>query len=316
MTDTPEWKPTATIADLKVRSQLIQSIRNFFNSRHYLEVDTPSMGPYGVTDCYLYNIEVYCNGNTQYLQTSPEYYMKRLLAAGSGPVFQIGHAFRDQEKGRWHQPEFTMLEFYQEDVDHLQLISIISELFQHVCQWLPIETVTYQEVFQQYCYFNPHQTNVTQLQQCLSRYGLDSALSSGEEDIDQYLFLLMTEVIEPQLADKPMPIAITDFPKSQAALATVTNEKAHRFEIYFKGIELANGFQELTDPEEQLTRFEYDNYLRKQQNKIEKAIDPYFLAALRYGLPSCSGVAIGIDRLVALCLGHHQIKSVMSFAQP
>ena len=303
------------MADLKSRAQIIHAIRCFFIEQQFLEVETPSMGHYAVTDCYLKNIEVAYNHATHYLQTSPEYYMKRLLAAGSGSIFQIGKSFRDEENGRWHQPEFTMLEFYQLDVNHLQLIALINDLFTSVCQWPDIETVSYEALFEEYCGINPHHTHVTELQNCLSRFGLTNILTTGETDLDQYLFLLMAEVIELKLADRHNPIAVIDFPSSQSALAKIANGKAERFEIYYQGIELANGFHELTNPDEQLSRFEQDNQNRIQQGKLPITIDPCFLAALQSGLPSCSGVAIGIDRLVALCLGRSGIQSVMSFAQ-
>lgn len=316
MTAALQWQPAASISDLKARSRLIQTIRQFFLTHGYLEVETPCLGAYGVTDCYLKNIEAQCNGKTYYLQTSPEYYMKRLLAADSGPVFQIGKAFRDEEKGRWHQPEFTMLEFYQLDIDHLQLIAVINDLLIEVCHWPSIKIVTYQSLFEQYCGVNPHQVSVSELQYLLKQNGLQPTLATNEHDIDQYLFLLMAEVIEPRLSDYDMPVAIINFPVSQAALAQINGGKAQRFEIYYRGIELANGFRELTDPEEQIIRFTQDNQLRKQQNKSEQTIDPYFLAALKQGLPPCSGVAIGIDRLIALYLNHNGIESVMSFALP
>ncbi|WP_367605967.1 EF-P lysine aminoacylase EpmA [Legionella sp. W05-934-2] len=315
MKDVTSWKPTATIADLNSRSRFIQSIRQFFINQGYLEVDTPCLGEYGVTDCYLKNIEAVCNSETHYLQTSPEYYMKRLLAAGSGPIFQIGKVFRDEEKGRWHQPEFTMLEFYQLDIDHLQLITVISELFQTICGWPPIKLVTYQSLFEQNCGINPHLATLEELQICLKEFGLETVLPATEQDRDQYLFLLMADIIEPSLTEHDRPLAVIDFPQSQAALAQIQDGKAQRFEIYYRGLELANGFHELTDITEQTKRFEQDNQSRRQQQKEPSVIDPHFLAALNYGLPACSGVAIGIDRLVALYLGHQQIKTVISFAK-
>ncbi len=315
MTEKSDWLPTAKIVDLETRSRLIQGIRHFFFSQGYLEVETPSLGDFGITDCYIKNIKAICNNKTYYLQTSPEYYMKRLLAAGSGPIFQIGKAFRDEEKGRWHQPEFTMLEFYQLAVDHLQLIEIISNLFEEICHWPQIKVITYQSLFEQHCGFNPHNVSIETLRHCLKQQNLQSVIAPDELNVDQYLFLLMAEVIEPHLSCYKSPIAIIDFPLSQAALAQIKDEKAQRFEIYYRGIELANGFHELTDPQEQIARFEKDNQLRKQQGKSQNKIDSYFIAALRHGLSPCSGVAIGIDRLIALYLGQNQIESVMSFAQ-
>lgn len=307
------WHPSASIEHLRARAKFMADIRSFFTRRQYLEVETPIMARYGITDPYLANIKAYFRGRDYALQTSPEYHMKRLLAAGSGPIFQLARVFRDDELGRWHNPEFTLLEWYQLDVDHLRLLAEVNDLFQSLLHCEPIRIRTYQEVFQSICELNPFMASIQDLQACVQRYGLDGVLDAGEQDVDQYLFLLMSHVIEPHLAYDSVPTAIIDFPPSQASLAQIVNGRAARFEVYYRGIELANGFYELTDPKLQEKRFQMDNDLRLTQGKPAAAIDTYLLQALDSGLPRCSGVALGVDRLLALALEQTRLSTCMAF---
>ncbi|STX51962.1 lysyl-tRNA synthetase [Legionella busanensis] len=307
------WQPSATISALRQRAQFIAKIRDFFHKRGYLEVDTPSMARFGITDVYLSNIKATFRGKTYYLQTSPEYHMKRLLAAGSGPIFQLARSFRDDELGRWHNPEFTMLEWYQLNIDHHGLIAEIDELLQLILSCPPLIKKTYQQAFLEVCDLDPLSASIMDLKSCLLNYDLDNVLARDEEDKDQYLFLLMSHVIEPAFTDLNAPVAIYDFPPSQAALAQVNNDVAERFEIYVKGIELANGFHELTDAKIQRERFKSDNALRQAKSLERAEVDEYFLNALEVGLPSCSGVALGVDRLISLALNQTHISSVLAF---
>lgn len=307
------WQPSATIATLQARALIIAKLRDFFNKRDYLEVETPCLTHFGITDVYLSNIKAIFREQIYYLQTSPEYHMKRLLVAGSGPIFQFAHVFRDDELGRWHNPEFTMLEWYQLSIDHHGLMMEIDNLLQLILSCPPLIKKTYQAVFTEICEINPFTVSINELKARLSHYQLEGILAPDEQDSDQYLFLLMTHVIEPALANLSAPIAIYDFPLSQAALAQVKNGVAERFEIYFKGIELANGFHELTDVQAQKSRFEADLLLRKAKSLECPQIDEYFLSALAAGLPSCSGVALGVDRLIALALGYSHISFVQAF---
>lgn len=307
------WRPQASIEALKKRSALIQKIRGFFINQGYLEVETPVMGAFGVTDVYLEAIPVECMGQAYALQTSPEYHMKRLLAAGSGPIFQIIRAFRDDESGRWHHPEFSMLEWYRPGVNHLEMIQEISLFFQEILQTKPLKQFTYQEVFQNICDIDPLNTSVSSLNEVLVKHALDNILDKDEPDIDQYLFLIMSHVIEPELSKYGMPIAITDFPASQAALARIEHGVALRFEVYYQGIELANGFYELTDADEQLKRFQSDLAKRREKGQKASPIDMRLIDAMRYGLPQSTGVALGIDRLIALALNQESIHSVIAF---
>ncbi|MBA2653275.1 MAG: elongation factor P--(R)-beta-lysine ligase [Tatlockia sp.] len=307
------WQPSATIEILRQRAKLLRQIRDFFNQRGYLEVETPTMSRFAITDVYLSNIKAIFRNQPYYLQTSPEYHMKRLLAAGSGPIFQLARVFRDDELGRWHNPEFTMLEWYQLDIDHHSLMDEMDLLLQLVLQCQPMLRKTYQQVFLEICEFNPLTATLTQLQDSLKRYELDNVLTPGEEDRDQYLFLLMSHIVEPELEKESVPVAVYNFPPSQAALAQIKDGVAERFEIYVKGVELANGFHELTDASAQAQRFQQDLAIRSRQGLDEPLPDEFFLQALTHGLPSCSGVALGIDRLLTLALKQSAIAKTLAF---
>ncbi|AMP90667.1 elongation factor P--(R)-beta-lysine ligase [Legionella pneumophila] len=307
------WLPSASIQLLRARAGLIGQIRQFFNERHYLEVETPVMARHGVTDIYLSNIKAIFRGETYYLQTSPEYHMKRLLAAGSGPIFQLARVFRDDELGRWHNPEFTLLEWYQLNIDHHVLMDEVDLLLQIILKSQPMTRKTYQQVFEEACGIDPFSTSIEQLNKILVQHDLDGVLFPQEQDRDQYLFLLMSHVVEPFLAQESSPVAVYHFPASQAALAQVNESVAERFEVYYQGVELANGFHELTDVEAQKKRFMLDQQHRKQKGLTAMEADAYLLEALDHGLPPCSGVALGVDRLLALALKQSSIEKVLSF---
>ncbi|KTD50302.1 lysyl-tRNA synthetase, class II [Legionella quinlivanii] len=308
-----QWQPSTSIQLLRQRAAIMNNIRSFFNQRGYLEVETPAMARCGITDVYLSNIKAIFRNQTYYLQTSPEYHMKRLLAAGSGPIFQMAKAYRDDEVGRHHNPEFTMLEWYQLDIDHHALIKEVDELLQTIINCPPAIRKTYQQVFEELCAVDPFAASITDYRHCLKQFELDYVLAKNERDPDQYLFLLMSHVIEPALASSDAPVVIYDFPVSQAALAQVNNGRAQRFEFYYRGMELANGFHELLDIEKQRQRFNQDLAQRERLNLELPPIDPLFLAALAHGLPACSGVALGVDRLIMLALQQTDIASVLSF---
>lgn len=308
------WQPSATINTLKQRADLYKTIRQFFNERQYLEVETPIMAHFGGTDVYLKNIEARFRDVVYYLQTSPEYHMKRLLAAGSGPIFQLARVFRDDEAGRWHNPEFTMLEWYQLGINHHELMNEVDQLLQTILTCPPLRKKTYREAFLEVCEIDPFTSSIADLQACLAHFGLDNILSVDEKDSDQYLFLLMSHIVEPAFKTQEAPIAIYDFPTSQAALAIVNNNVAERFEVYYQGIELANGFHELCDPREQAVRFEQDLLKRQALGLSLPMTDQFFLQALSHGLPSCSGIALGVDRLLALKLHQTNIAETISFS--
>jgi lysyl-tRNA synthetase class 2 len=317
---TYHWRPSASIEVLRERALVLQKIRQFFAQREVLEVDTPVLSHASVTDAHLHS---FCTqfthpfspqASTLYLQTSPEFAMKRLLCAGSGAIYQICKSFRNEEAGRFHNPEFTMLEWYRPGFDHLQLMTEIDELIQMVVGCDSAERVTYQDVFKQYLGYCPLTATLTDIKTLASQYGY-AEIAANENEKDTLLMLLFSQHVEPKIG-QDRPCFVMNFPASQAALARInpTNPLvAERFELYFKGIELANGFHELTDGPEQLRRFEQDNVKRQHMGLEIMPIDHNFIAAIDYGLPACAGVALGIDRLLMLALNYSEIDQVIAF---
>lgn len=316
------WRPTANIETLRLRAKLIAQIRNFFTSRGLLEVDTPLLCHSTVTDLHLHSFQTIYQGDDHspladlYLQTSPEYAMKRLLAAGSGPIFQICKAFRNSgEHGRMHNPEFTMLEWYRPGFDHHDLMDEMNDLLQEILNTEPAERFSYAELFIKYVDSNPHTSTTNELKNKAQQLSINEIPNFDNENKDNWLFLLMSHIIEPQLGQSA-PTFVYDFPSSQAALAKIRADNppvAERFEVYYKGIELANGFHELTNANEQRKRFINDLALRKNLNYPAIPIDERFLAALEHGLPDCAGVALGTDRLIMLALNKENIAEILSF---
>lgn len=312
------WKPSTSIETLKARAYLIRQIQRFFDERGFLEVDTPLMCSSTGTDPNIESISALFNrfGDTSltpyYLQSSPEFAMKRLLAAGSGPIYQICKAFRNGEVGRYHNPEFTMLEWYRPDWDEHTLMEEVADLLKLILNCKQVEKFTYREVFQHFFDLDPFHASIEDLQDLVRQNHLEADLSLSH---DGWLQLIMSHFIEPQLG-QTIPTFIYDFPASQAALARIKPENnllAARFEVYVKGIELANGFHELLDADEQRARFLQDLETRKMQNQTITPLDELFLAALKTGLPDCSGVALGVDRLIMLALNKPSIDQVISF---
>lgn len=301
------WQPSASISCLKRRAELLKKARLFFYNRHYTEVETPCISKHTVTDRYIESIEVHYQGEPYYLQTSPEYFMKRLLAAGSGPIFQICKAFRHEEKGRFHNPEFTMLEWYHPGWSHLELMNEMSEFLTFCLNTAPADVISYESLFQHHFNINPHTATIHELAELTKEH---MNLNSNEHlDKDSFLQLLMSDCIEPHLG-LHKPTIVYDYPASQAALAKIKfNDHysvAERFEVYLSGQELANGFHELTDPKEQENRFQQDQADRKLDNKKLIDIDRKLIACLEK-LPSCAGVALGFDRL---CMIEHKTKHI------
>ncbi len=297
-------------------------IRRFFIDRGVVEVETPILSKFTVTDIHLLSFEtqfvtpIIANNTKLYMITSPEYHMKRLLAAGSGPIYQIIKAFRNQEQGRYHNPEFTMLEWYRPHYDMYRLIDEVDDFLQQILDCQPTERISYQQAFQRYLNIDPIAIELEkkQLHDAAVQLGLNN--TGKEENKDVLLQFLFTIGVEPNLG-KYKPTVIYHFPASQAALAKISKEDnrvSERFEVYFKGIELANGFRELTDAEEQRKRFEHDNQMREKMGLPKQAIDERFLAALGEIIPDCSGVALGIDRLVMFILNAEKISDVISFS--
>lgn len=290
-------------------------VRHFFAERGVLEVDTPSLSHHGVTDRYMRSMTAQVSSTESgFLQTSPEYAMKRLLAAGSGSIYQICKAYRQDEMGVKHNPEFTMLEWYRVGFDHFQLMD---EAFAFVTAILgpkQRQMLTYQQAFLEFIGIDPLSINDAELEQ-FARTSL--GLLPDELERDDYLSLLFEDKIEPQLGLNESVCFIYDYPASQAALARISESDprvAHRFELYIEGIELANGFYELDDCKQQLERFNADNQWRKANGLAEIAIDQRFISALESGLPECSGLALGLDRLLMIKLNTRNIEDVIAFS--
>ena len=314
------WQPTAALHVLRKRAEIIDIIRQFFKERCVLEVDTPLLSSATVTDPYVLSIPALCLDTGReylgYLQTSPEYAMKRLLAAGIGSIYQICKAFRQGDCGKLHHPEFTLLEWYRPGFDHHALMDEMDILLQAIFTTPAAERLSYQQVFMQFVGIDPHVASVDDVMQCVRQHGIHFN-SQTATDYNTGLDLLLTHCIGPQLGHD-CPLFLYDFPITQAALAKIRYTEippvASRFEVYFKGIELANGFHELQDAKEQRKRFLQDLAYRKEHNIQQVPLDEKLLAALAAGLPDCAGVALGIDRLVMLALGKQSVAEVMSFA--
>ena len=312
-----DWQPTASIKNLQRRAEYLAIVRQFFAQRQVLEVETPLLCQHAVTDPHMPVMQADnpVGGDAPYyLQSSPEYAMKRLLAAGSGPIYQLCKAFRGGEQSSRHNSEFTMLEWYRPGFDHFQLMAEISDLLMAVLQTPAAKQLSYREVFETHLSINPHQASLAELEK-LARKHIDIQMQS--ENRDDWLNLLIAEVIEPKLGFE-QPEFIYDYPASQAALAKVSVNKhgdavAQRFELYINGMELANGYFELTDSVEQKKRFQQEQQLREQLGQPIMASDELLLAALEHGLPECAGVALGFDRLMMLAMKESAIKNVLSF---
>ena len=272
-----DWRPAARIEHLKQRAELLAQARAFFAERNVIEVQTPVLAKHTVTEPDVQSIEVPGYG---YLQTSPEYQMKRLLAAGMPSCYQLGPAFRHGEQGRLHNPEFTMLEWYRLGFDHNQLMYEVADMVDALLGPKPYQRLTYEDVVGK----NEGRT----------RDALDLAFADACERLTPGRFF------------------ITDYPADQAALARINpdGQTAARFELVIDGVEIANGYWELLDVEEHRQRFKTDGEIRQQRGLPAMAVDEAFIAALQHGLPACAGVAMGFDRLVMLGIGAKALSDV------
>ena len=311
------WEPAATLAALRLRARLLTRARDFFAARGVLEVETPILGAATATDPHIESLRTSIGGSKRYLQTSPELFMKRLLAAGSGPIYQITKVFRDGEIGARHNPEFTLLEWYRPGLDHHGLMDEVDQFLQDVLGCSPAGREAYAEVFERWIGADPHKAGAAELRTRAEALGLSAVSSSGYTRED-WLHLLMAEAIEPHLG-VGRPHFIYDFPLELKALARIRKGAggepgvAERFEVFFRGLELANGYHELTDAPEQRERFLADLESRRTLGRAEVPLDERMIAALERGLPPCAGVALGFDRLVMIAADASDIGSVISF---
>ena len=311
------WQPSADMTALQKRARLLQDIRAFFIRRNVLEVSTPIISSAANTDAHIDSIAVNSRFSRclQYLLTSPELPMKRLLAAGVGDCYQLSQVFRDGEVGRNHNPEFTMLEWYRLGFSMFDLIDEVEQLIQaHATKQLSIKRYSYQELFQAYFGFDVLEASAEKINQLLEQHGLWQA-EQGPLDKDAALDLLLSQTVATQFPEDQLT-SVYHYPASQASLAMINAgdpRTAERFEVYWGALELANGFHELANADEQLQRFEQDNQQRVNESKRVMPIDNNFIDALQQGFPDCSGVALGVDRLLMKLLDKKHIKDVLSF---
>lgn len=310
-----QWRPTASLATLEVRAKMLRAARDYFLATRALEVETPILSSAGVTDVHLASVAARAMNQPVYLHTSPEYAMKRLLTAGAGDIWQICKVFRDNESGRWHNPEFTMIEWYRIGIDHHALMSdierLISAMLPPAKQFDRAERLSYADAVLLHAgvdaLYDPPAVLVARLQSA----GIDVP-SDLHRDRDACLDLIMSTLVGPNLGRERLTF-VYDYPASQAALARVRGPVASRFEAYLAGIELANGFHELADAKEQRARFAHDAAMRTARHLPPMQIDERFLDALEHGLPECAGVALGFDRLVMCAIDAKHLTEVLAF---
>jgi len=312
---TGNWRPGASRHAVEARATLLNNIRTFFSERKVLEVETPLLSRAGNSDPNIQSISTDATPK-RFLRTSPEYAMKRLLAAGFNDIYELGRVFRAGEKGRFHNPEFTLLEWYRRGADYLDLASEVSELIRFCGAgqfdgW-PEQRLTYRDLFLEYTGLDPF--SCTEMD--LSSAAAERGIHAGSLEHQEWLDLLLGQVIEPGLPGETITI-IHDFLPGQAALAQIRPDNppvAERFEVYLGQLELANGYQELTDANEQMERFERERKLRRARGEDVAPIDLGLIEALRHGLPQCSGVALGVDRLLMSLLKLDHMDSVLAFS--
>lgn len=329
------WSSSASHEVLLQRALMLKNIRAFFDARGVLEVETPLLSHFATTDPHLDSLVTRFRDQPLYLNTSPEYAMKRLLATLRQPIYQVCKAFRDDELGPNHNPEFSLLEWYRPGFDMRQLMAELSALVTELLakKYVPeqrsdtfstvqaapeFERQSYQQAFLQFTGIDPHQASSADCERYARQQGVEIPQGlTAEDTVDDWLDWLLTQCVLPAF-DKRGFTFLYDYPATQCALARVeTNEQqqivARRFELFYGEVELANGFYELTDADEQLQRFRQENSRRRAANKAEVAIDERLIAALAHGLPVCSGVAVGLDRLLMVIIGLEQIGGSLAF---
>lgn len=326
MTSPPvtDWRPTAAIKALKLRAELYALVRRFFAERGVLEVETPILSQAGNTDPNIESLSLQFEGpvtageRRRWLRTSPEYPLKRLLAAGIGACYELGRVFRNGEAGRRHNPEFTMLEWYRPGMDHRQLMEECADLVQAamalVGKRTTVRATSYRDLYRDRFGFDPHTAIEAEIHAPLAMFELD-ATGLGRDDL---LDLLMTHLIQPMLPANRI-LLVYDYPASQCALARIRDGDppvAERFELYLGPLEVANGYHELRDAAEQRARFERDLATRRSRGTAQPTKDERLLAALGAGLPDCAGVAMGVDRLLMAMLDANDITEVLAFPFP
>ncbi len=318
-----DFRPTAPWSNLILRAEILRRVRRFFEERGFIEVETPLLSADTVVDRHLDPLRVVLpddprnptTGRTMWLQTSPEFAMKRLLAAGAKAIFQVTRAFRAAERGRLHNPEFTLVEWYRVGDSMEEGMNLLSDLSEELFGRGPAERVSYREAFETRLGVNPHLSSASELAAIAEAKGIATPQGWDVNDCDAWLELLLSEEVEPYLG-RAQPTILYDYPASQAALAVVRYGEqpvGERFELYVNGIELANGYHELLDPEELRRRNTRVNRDRRADGKPVLPEESRLLAAMEHGLPPCTGVALGLDRVVMLVAGEQSIDRVLAF---
>lgn len=306
---------------LKLRARLLGEVRRFFSDRGFLEVETPLLSADVVVDRHLEPLETRLpgwpdqDGVRLFLQTSPEFAMKRLMAAGGQAIYQITRAFRQEEIGRLHNPEFTIVEWYRRGDGLAEGMELLSDFCQAMLDRGQAERLTYREAMQRHAGVDPLLDDVATFRARLQSHSIAVPESLGDDDRDAWLDVLLTELVEPHLG-RQCPTILHDYPPSQAVLAVVRAEEppvAERFELYVSGIELANGYHELLDPVVLRRRNRENNQLRQRDGRRPLPEESRLLAAMEHGLPPCAGVALGFDRLVMLAAGAQNLAEIMAF---
>ena len=313
------WRPTATLENLARRAEAHAKARHFFAKRRVLEVDTPALIHAPVSDVNLVNVRATAveeRSEGLFLHTSPEYAMKRLLAAGSGDIFQICRVYRGAERGRQHNPEFTMIEWYRLGFALEDLMREVAELVRELLgsPSLPMEFLTYREAVERHAGLDPLGSPIESLRAAARALGLEETRAAVAER-DELLDLIIGARVGPALGAASLTF-VHRYPASQAALARLDPNDprvALRFELYHRGIELANGYHELASGTEQRQRFARDQAIRRARGLPVHPIDERFLAALDSGLPDCAGVALGFDRVLMLAMNASAIEEVLAF---
>jgi len=305
------------LAYLQRRSELLATLRKFFSDRDFLEVETPLLSSEVIPEQHIDPIAI--DPKKKYLQASPELHMKRLVAAGMTAIYQVTRSFRGHEQGRLHSPEFTIVEWYRTG-DNMQAgIALLDQLCQTLLNTAAATQTSYSEAFQKHIGLCPHTSTSKELAQCVQALKIDIPANMPQHDRDEWLNLLLATQIEPKLGAAG-PEILYDYPASQAALAKIVQREdgkrvAARFELYWRSIELANGYDELTDAAELRSRLETVNHNRQADGKEALPLPKSLLAAMESGLPACSGCALGFDRLVMLAVGADSIEEVMAYPE-
>ncbi|MDH5516797.1 MAG: EF-P lysine aminoacylase EpmA [Gammaproteobacteria bacterium] len=316
------WHAVADLESMTHRARMLQSIRAFFAAAEVLEVETPALSAAAVTDLQIESFSTRMGQQSLYLQTSPEYPMKRLLASGFPSIYQICKVYRREEQGPHHNPEFSLLEWYRLGFDYRQLmvevVSLLQQLSQRFSNSATAEMtaveLSYQQAFLQTIGLDPLNTTVEQCRQLCQQQQIEIPQGMSTHQLDEWLDWLLTQAVAPAF-EKDRFTLLYDYPASQCALAKISDDglRAQRFEVFYGELELANGFTELTDAAEQRRRFEADNQQRQQAGLSAMPIDQRFLAALQAGLPESAGVAIGLDRLQMVLCDKASISEVLAF---